>query len=428
MGNWYEILRFNPQLLDSVHDDFLTRLSQSSSGRNGAYTSEQIFRCLIVLFIEQWSFRKTVVHIDTNYMLQDFVGLGFLPMMDYTFLSKAFSALSETTWERINQTLSQYAVQEEKISGEKLRMDSTVYETNIHWPTDSSLLWDSFRTLSRILRSLRDDMRSVGLTHRFHTKKIKKLSNFISRNGGSKNKRKQQQVKAAYRILIDRVQWIHAVGERVLQKLKYRLVVGELAGLEHYLPLVEKVVAQARMRVLEGIKLPADQKLYSLFEEHTELLKRGKAGKDIEFGHKILVAQSEDKFITHYQVLEKRREDVELLETALESHENLFGELPSVLAADKGFYKDRDQLEQLGDKIATVSIGKKGNRTAAEKERESTKDFKDGQRFRAGSEGSISVLKRVFKLKKCMFKGFKNFAASVGCAVFCHNLVLLTRM
>ena len=95
---------------------------------------------------------------------------------------------------------------------------------------------------------------------------------------------------------------------------------------------------------------------------------------------------------------------------------------------DKGFYESMKQISSLEEKIAIVSIAKKGRRNQEQYERETTEEFIDGQRFRAGSEGSISVLKRDFNLGKCYFKGFKNYAASVGLAVLCHNLVLLTRL
>jgi IS5 family transposase len=196
----------------------------------------------------------------------------------------------------------------------------------------------------------------------------------------------------------------------------------------HYIPIVEKIISQAEQRVFHGVKLAVDEKVYSLFEEHTELLKRGKAGKPIEFGHKVLIAQTGEKFIHHYEVFPQRKEDKELIKPTLKAHKQLFGTGPDVLATDKGFYENMKQILKLGINITTVSICKKGRRNQQEYERESTEKFKDGQRFRAGCEGSISVLKRVFKLGRCLFKGFKNYAASVGCAVFCHNLVLLTRL
>ena len=421
------ILQSNRDLLDEVHDDFSKYLSDSSKGRTAAYTTEQIFRALMVMFIEQWSYRKTVVNIDSNMVLQKFVGLGFKPMMDYTFLSKAYCALSEETWEKINQSLSRYAKEEKELDSDYLRMDSTAYEANIHYPTDSSLLWDSYRTLARLMKSIRLEMLSVGLDHRFHKRKVKKLSFFINRNGGSKSKSKIRKVKSTYRILIDRVRKIEGIAKQAVQALDGQLL-GEIEELKHYLPIVKKIINQATKRVIEGEQLPSSDKIYSLFEEHTELLIRGKAGKPIEFGHKILIAQNKDKFITHYDVMRKRKDDTELLDEALMAHETLFEKSPKVLATDKGFYKSKEQLKTLSKKIKTVSICKKGSRTAEEKERESTAEFKDGQKFRAGSEGSISVLKRAYKLKRCLFKGYKNFAVSVGCAVFCHNLVLLTQL
>lgn len=422
-----ELLKINPEILNAVHKDLSRKLSMSKQGRSSDYTSEEMFRSIVVMFIEQYSYRDAVKNIDTNVVLRNFVRLGIKPMMDPGFLSKVYGSLSESTWEEINRVLGGYAKEEALIGGEKLRMDSTVVESNIHYPTDSSLLWDSYRTLSRLMREISVEMKAVGLFHRFHDKKIKKLAYFISRNGGSSSKRKQQQVKKTYRKLINRVQWICGVAHNAASLLSGELL-PEVVELKHYLPLVEKVIDQAERRVFQGEMLPAEEKLYSIFEEHTELIKRGKAGTPVEFGHKVLLAQNEDKFITHYQVLPERKDDTELLQGALDAHKTLFEKAPSVLAADRGFYKDREQLKQLAEEIETVSIAKKGNRTAEEKERESTEEFKEGQRFRAGSEGSISVLKRAFKLKKCLFKGYKNFAASVGCAVFCHNLVLLTQL
>jgi len=322
--------------------------------------------------------------------------------------------------------LAQYAKEQEKISPEKLRLDTTVYETNIHYPTDSSLLWDSFRTLARLLQQIQQELPQLALRHRFHIKKVKKLACFITRNGRSNNKSKKRKVKSIYRKLIERVSWIAEIAREALVILHGAGYEAEL--LAHYIPIVERIISQAEQRVFQGVILAADEKIYSLFEEHTELLKRGKAGKPIEFGHKVLIAQTGEKFIHHYQVYPKRKEDKELLEPTLKAHKQLFGTGPDLLATDKGFYENMKQIMKLEKNIVTVSICKKGRRNQQEYERESTEEFKDGQRFRAGCEGSISVLKRVFNLGRCFFKGFKNYAASVGCGVFCHNLVLLTRL
>jgi IS5 family transposase len=419
-------LNENPQLVSLVHHDLAKMLSQSDEGRESEYSSEQILRCLVVQFVEQQSYRDIVVLIENSEFLRNFARLGLKTMMDYSFLNKAYGIISEKTWAAINLTLTQYALKQEKISPEKLRLDTTVYETNIHYPTDSSLLWDSFRTLAGLLRTIQQELPQLALKHRFHDGKVKKLAYFITRNGASPKKSTQRKVKSTYRELIDRVTWIAGVAHQTLDTLAKSGYEADL--LSHYLPIVGKIIDQADKRVFQGVMPAADEKIYSLFEEHTELLKRGKAGKPIEFGHKILLAQTGEKFIHHYQVFPKRQEDKDLLEPAIKAHEKLFGVGPDVLAADKGFYENMEQILSLEEKIATVSICKKGRRNQQEYERESSQEFKDGQRFRAGCEGSISVLKRAFNLGKCLFKGFKNYAASVGCAVFCHNLVLLTRL
>ena len=419
------LLDENPELLSLAHRDWARLLSTSAQGRDG-YSSEQLLRALLVMFIEGLSYRQTVVRIDTSEFLQHFVRLGVMPTMDYSFLNKAFGALSAATLERMNEAFARYAAREEKISGEQQRMDTTVYETNIHYPTDSSLLWDGFRTLGRLLRLIQNELPQLHLHHRYHDKKVKKLATFIARNASSSSQTTQRNVKRHYRQLLGAVRWIHQIGGEVLQQLHAHGYVA--VELSHYLPLVERIIHQAHQRVIEGKSLPPDEKLYSLFEEHTELIKRGKAGKPIEFGHKVLFAQTGEKFIHHYQVMPHRIEDKDLLAPAVAAYKRLFGRYPRLLGADKGFYESMKQIAGLEEKIATVSIAKKGRRTRQEYQRETADEFLAGQRFRAGCEGSISVLKRAFKLGRCLFKGFKHFAASVGLAVLCHNLVLLTRL
>jgi len=421
----YNLLDANPDLLAAAHADWVQWLSTSSKGRDG-YTSEQLLRALIVMFLEGQGYRGTVVLIENSEFLRHFVRLGIKSAMDYTFLNRAFSSLSATTMEKMNAVLTGYAITQEMISSEKQRMDTTAYETNIHYPTDSSLLWDSFRTLARLVSTIKGELPQLDLQHRFHDGKVRELTIFIARNASSKRKNTQREVESRYTTLINRVRWIHGVGLQVCQKaFAAGYTVEELS---HYLPLVEQIVDQAHRRIIQGETVPSDEKLYSLFEEHTELIIRGKAGKPIEFGHKILLAQTGEKYIHHYNVMKKQVDDKDLLLPAIEAHKEMFGEYPHVLSTDKGFYESMEQIHSLEKIIPVVSISKKGRRTQAEYERETTEEFIDGQRFRAGSEGSISVLKRAFKLGKCFFKGFKNYAASVGFAVLCHNLVLLTRL
>jgi IS5 family transposase len=187
-----------------------------------------------------------------------------------------------------------------------------------------------------------------------------------------------------------------------------------------------QVVSQSRRRVLEGEPVPNDEKLFSVFEPHTELLKRGKAGRPIEFGHMIQIQQVKEKFITDYGVYDRKPVEPELLVPALDSHRSLFGVDASCLTADKGYF-EKDTLDTLEKRIDTVSIAKKGKRTTEQLVREHDPVFRHAQRFRAGVEGTISYLKRVLGLSRCFTKGWEHFQASVGASIFAHNLLILAR-
>lgn len=195
----------------------------------------------------------------------------------------------------------------------------------------------------------------------------------------------------------------------------------------HYRVLGEQVIDQARRRIIDKEQVPNQGKIFSIFEPHTELLKRGKAAKPIEFGHMIQIGQVDGKFITEYEVFEIKPVEYELLEPALEHHERLFGDYPDTVAADKGYYENMAQIEHLGKKIEVVAIAKKGKRTEEQTQRETDPAFRHGQRFRAGVEGTISFLKRVLGLSRCYNKGWEHYVATVGATILAHNLLILAR-
>jgi IS5 family transposase len=420
------VLRESPRVLELAHGD-LSRLSQSRKGRSSKYTSEEILRALIVMFVEGDDYRGAVIRIEGSPYLREFVGIRDVkPMMDFTFLSRAVGVLGEKTVMAMNEALAREAVRSEKISGKKLRGDTTVVETNIHFPTDAWLLWDCYRVLARELKRVQKGVNGLKVRHRFHTKKVKRDYLFISRHSRSESKRRRREVKSRYRRLIQRVRWISMVCAEIREQLpSWSLEEPELARWEI---LTDSVIDQAERRVLHGLQVPCNEKVYSIFEEHTELIMRGKARKPLEFGHKVVLAQTEEKFISQYEVLRQNQTDQALVDPILASHRKTFGKDPESMSLDQGFYESPEQLAELRKTIKTVSIRKKGKLTEEERALQSHEEFKAGQRFRAGIEGSISVLKRAFKLARCLFKGFKNYAVGVGLAVLCYNLVLLTRL
>ena len=419
------LLRRNPDLLDRVHHRLSRFLSTSRKGRRSTYTSDQILRALLVMFLEGDSYRDVVVRIEESDFLREFVGLGWQSMMDFTFLSRAFGVLGETLWRDLNTTLAVDALLQGKISGEQLRVDTTAVETAIHYPTESSLLWDGYRMLARLLRLARGEMRRP-LSFRLHDTKVKRLALTIARSARSRKKSTRRRMKRAYRTLLDRVRRVVELAEAVAARLEPLFSVRD--ELLHFAALTRRVIQQTETRVFEGRHLPASEKVYSVFEPHTELIKRGKAGKPVESGHKVFLGQTKEKFVSQYQVMPRQIDDTDLVDGLLAEHEALFDRLPSLLTADKGFYESMDKIAQLEEDIPVVSIAKKGKRDAAQSAREGDDLFKAGQRFRAGIEGSISVLKRAFKLSRCLFKGFRNYASAVGCAIFCYNLIVLTRL
>jgi IS5 family transposase len=413
-----ECLDANPLILWLVHEDLET-LSQSKEGRKAKYTTEILFRALIVHQIEKTPLRETVIRIAESPTLQSFIRLGTRSVPDFTFLNRAFKAITAETWKRVNEELAHYAVKHRDVDVSQIRADTTVIEANIHYPTDSSLLWDSYRVLSRLLRAVRTEAPTL-CPNRFHDKKMKKDLVYVHRYLRSGSKVRQRELKRRFRRLHNRVCRLERIAAPLLKSLaaSESLVLRALGGeLKHYLPLVRKICQAAERAALKGETVPARDRIFSLFEEHTELIKRGKSHKPVEFGHAVWLAQSRSKFITDYEVMEEKVPDSELLHEITERHQGAFGNYPEAVTADTGFRAEPQEMSKVQMHVATMAVPGRGQSRA--------KIETCWHHFRAGIEGSISVLKRAFRLSICMYRGFKSFAAAVGMAVFCHNLVNL---
>ena len=418
-----EILDGHPEILERVHRD-LAKLSKATSrrGRKADFTSENLFRAILVMQREGLDYREASVRIAESETLQNFCWLIKKRSIDFTLLNKAYGAIQPETWEMINQMLGLGAVADEVISIEHLRTDTTVTECNIHWPTDSSLLWDTYRVIAREMsRGRRID--PLSCPWRFHVKKIKNMEFFITRYSNSRNKKRLSQVRRRTKELIVRVEEVLKKAEKFVAWAERSpslelMAVG--AALADYLPVMRQVAVAARRREFGGEKVPHGEKVFSIFEPHAELIMRGRRSRPVEFGHKVLLTQSKEKFITDFVVLEENRSDDELLPMVLDRHQEKYGRRPESIAADKGFCPDADTYEELEEQVDFLGMPRR------------TRDFGDAmmavwQQWRAGIEGTISCLKRAFRLARCCFRGFKNFASAVGSAVFCHNLTILAK-
>lgn len=412
-----------PEILVVVHRD-LEKLSKAtgSGGRNAVLTTENLFRAILVMQREGLDYREASVRIAESETLQNFCKLVRKRTIDFTLLNKAFCAISPESWAKINHLLALDAMKDGLVSDDQVRADTTVTETNIHWPTDSSLMWDSYRVIARLIKQARKVERGI-FSERFHTKKIKSLDWFISRYSKSKSKKRQKLVRQKLRTMIERLTEALQKAEKFVEIARRSCIEVQAiaAELSRYLPWMRQVVEVARRRVIDGEKVPHDEKVFSIFEPHTELIMRGRREKPVEFGHKILLSQSREKFITDYAVLEENKSDAVLLPVVIERHKEKYGRRPKVVAADKGFCPDGDEYEDLEELVDYLAVPRR------------TRDFGDVtmslfQKWRAGIEGTISCLKRVFRLARCCFRGFKNFVSAIGSAVFCHNLTVLAKL
>jgi len=417
-----EILDENPEILDLV-DRELKRLCRSGEkGRKSTYTTEILLRAMIVHQLESMPLRGTEILLSHNIFLQDFIRLGNRKAPSYALLCQALKAIRPQTWKKVNKVFTLYALENQRIDPSCLRVDTTVVESNIHYPTDVSLLWDSFRVYYRLLSQAREHSPGA-VSYRFHVKKVKKLYLFITRYTRSKDKKRQRKVKKYQAQLIEQVQRIVAVASEFAESVSLgpdKVSAYLAAQMKSYLGSIKTVLLVAERVWIQGEVVSAKERIFSLFEDHTELIKRGRRNKPVEFGHMILLGQTKEKFITQYSVMREKIVDSLLPESILEEHKSTFGERPDELAADKGFCSKPDVMDKLRKKVKVLAIPQR------------LKDFTDElfvslQHFRAGIEGTISALKRAFGLLRCQYRGFKSFASHVGLGVFSYNLVVFSK-
>jgi len=437
-----KVLDANRKILDLLHGDLKEALraaaGKNEDGSKFKYTSDTVLRIIVCHIIEGGSLREIIIRIDDSHFLRRFVRIYNGSMMDFTTFCKLKNCIQPQTWKKVNKALGTYGVEQEKIDGQRLRLDTTAVETHIHWPSDSSLLWDSYRVLARLIERAREiDPKLVG-HRRLLTRKARRLSVKISRKSTNKQTT-AESLKPLYEKQIPLVssicEWTEPIRKALEKRVaKCRLSEAEQAMTEslaqemaHHRHLALRVIDQATRRVLCGESVPNNEKLFSIFESHTELLIRGKAGKPIEFGHMIQIGQVSNKFISDYAVFEHKPVEHQLVQPALKSHKKLFGAYPETVAADKGYYENMATIQSIGEKIKLVSIAKKGKRNKEESVREADPEFRLAQRFRAGVEGTISYLKRILGLFRCFSKGWNHFVSSVGATIFTHNLLILAR-
>ena len=416
-------------LVEQVRQDLVRGLKNPNTGRGGI-TPSQALRSLILMRVKNWDYRELRERINDGYTLRGFTDFDSHPVPKHDAFNRAFTRLTPETMRAINQAVVQTAVQLGLEDGRCLRVDTTVVETNIHYPTDATLLWDTVRTVTRLIDKLHEELpRGVqGFTNR--TRSARRRMQELERMSAAQ-RHTQQEPK--YRELLRITGQVLESARQVVKKTAKikgvdvlgRVVIDQLCQqITAYCGLGDKVMDQTRRRVLAGEQVPTEEKVYSIFEDHTHLIKRGKERKPVEFGHKVFLAESAQGLITDYQVLEGNPADSNQVKTSLDRHQEVFHRAPELYAGDRGFYSadNTQHCEQAG--VSQVCIPQRGGQKTAERETlERSRAFKKGQRFRVGIEGRISVLFRGRGMKRCRAKGRERFEVLVGAAVLANNLL-----
>jgi transposase, IS5 family len=307
-------------------------------------------------------------------------------------------------------------------------------ETTMHHPTDSSLLADGVRVLSRVLRRAKSVL-GAGTqlsreVFRTRTRSVRRLTQQLHRIARRKGEQAAEELTQTYRRLLGVATQSHAQAVQVAAALRAQ---GDRADqrliqhLEGVLPLVEQVISQAERRVLQGEKVPAAEKLVSLFEPHTQIIKRQKPGKAVEFGRKLWLEEVEGGIISGYRLLEEPGQDDRYLPQSLADHQRRFGHPPWLLAGDRGVSSPSN--EELARKagVKRVVLPATGRASAERKKRERDRWFRRGFWFRAGIEGRISVLRRCYELDRCRDHGEAGMGRWVGWGIITANLVQIAR-
>jgi IS5 family transposase len=393
--------------------------------RNGAngMSADQVLRAAIVMLLFEFTYEELAFHINDSRSLRRFCGIGIADKgFKKSALNKNIKAIGPETWEAILRDIIGYAKDQGIEKGRKARIDCTVVETDIHSPTDSRLLWDCVRALSRLIQRAKEDA-GVSVSFSDHQKRAKRRMVAIQYA-----KEKSKRI-AAYKDLLKVTHKVCGYAQRSIEALKNSAVTGRrglmlILEINHYLDLTHRVIDQTQRRVLNGEKVPVEDKIVSIFEPHTDII--CKDNRDTYYGHKICLTGGASNLILDCKILEGNPADVSLVEQMLDRQKDIYGRYPLKVALDGGFASKDNLLEAKKRKIKDVCFAKKRGLSVTDMCR-SEYVYKKLRRFRAGIESGISWLKRSFGLARCNWKGWRSFKCYVLGSVVAANLLTIVR-
>ncbi len=416
-------------LFERVRADLRQRYPRTATRGRPSTPVEVILRMLVVKRLYGWSYAETEKFVSDSLILRQFCRIYLERVPDDTTLIRWSGCIGPDTLESLNARAVELAQQHRVTRGRKLRIDSVVVETDVGHPTDSRLLGDGVRVLSRLLRQARHVLgESAPLPKeifRSRTRSVRRLAQQIHRTARRRGQEAAEELKGMYAKLLEvseatrrQVQHVSAALQEETSQAATRL----LERLEHFAPLVDQVITQAKRRVLQGEAVPAKEKLLSLFEPHTQLHVRQKPGKAVEFGRTLLLDETEGGIISRYQVLPEPGTEHPYVEASLRGHQKQFGRAPDLLAADRGLSSIRN--EQLAQEagVKRVALPRSGRVSEERRQLERSAWWRRAYRFRAGIEGRISVLRRKYGLERCLYRGEAGMGRWIGWGILAHNL------
>jgi IS5 family transposase len=444
IGNWWEgwmrqadqVLE-DEQLVTIVYDALTRRHPKSRIRGRWGTPAEVVLRMLVLKHVRGWSFQDVEWEVRANLVYRQFTRVGAGKVPDAKALGRHAQALGPEVIQKLHERVVGIARQNKIVTGRKLRVDTTVVETNIHYPTDSSLLGDGVRVLTRVMKRVTDVAGEAGTKLRDRSRSVKRRVVEIARVSRSKSEQGQQKMKDLYgkvletsgRVARQAQQFANEIASGVKRSADFKkqaALEGMKKELEIMLGRVKQVRRQTRARVFGG-NTHVEGKLASMFEHTTEIIRRGKAKQPTEFGKMIKVQEAEGQIIVDYEVFEKRPADSDLLAPAIAIHQQRLGRIPHWVAADAGFYSADGENKAHQQGVKYVSVPNRSTKSPERRKLQKTRWFKKGQKWRTGCEGRISVLKRRHGLNRCCYKGDRGMKRWVGLGVISDNLINIGR-
>ena len=395
-----------------------------SKGREGM-TAEQVLRAFVVKQMNGYSYEELAFHLADSNTYRSFCRFGIADKPPTkSRLQKNIKRVRAETWAAINLKLVLHAAANGVEAGRKVRIDATVVESNIHTPTDSSLLWDCVRVLVRLEGDARE---AFGLAFNDRTRRAKRRALAIL------NARSDEQRLPLYRDLLHVTRKTVSSAERIAEELERvepteigdLLRAGALAqDLRHYIELAKRVISQTERRVLRGESVPAAEKLVSIFEPHANIIVKDR--RETLYGHKIYLTACASGLVTDVVIEEGNPADATLAVKMIERQAELYGRAPRQASFDGSFtsHSNLARIKELG--VEDVAFSKARGLSIGEMVK-STWVYRRLRDFRAGVEGTISFLKRVFGLDCCTWSGLASFKSYVCGSVLACNLLVVAR-